>query len=332
MRTTSRRPLLGVAILFSILQGCSGAGGGIPPTPASSGQLVTGSVQVAVTSGTSAVALHARLRRPLEVSGGTTHAAVFIDHAATPAGSTTTCSPTTGTGTGCTISWSANLNAPASHTFTVETDNGSKVLDIGQGSYFIQLGNNNLGTGTVANGNPPLSLNPVGYTMGWSVSSCVGSTCTGSVSMFDAAFYSLVYTGAAAVPTEGNSPTSGNVLDNDGGGASDVTLTSSAPAVGTVTGTTQSPFSSYASGTLTLKGLDNSGNYTFTVACNASTTGVFGVNLGGATTPSGDLTAAELTTLSPVTYPNTINGTGMGNVFTCTSGTISATTGTIIVN
>jgi hypothetical protein len=98
-----------------------------------------------------------------------------------------------------------------------------------------------------------------------------------------------------------------------------------------VTGTTQSPFSSYASGTLKLIGLDNSGNYTFTVACVAGATGVFGVNFGGATTASGDVTAAELTGLS-LTYPNTINGSGMGKIFTCTSGTITATTGVIIVN
>jgi hypothetical protein len=151
------------------------------------------------------------------------------------------------------------------------------------------------------------------------------------LSLFDAAFYSLVYTGSLTTPTEGNSPTSGNVLDNDGGGASDVTLTSDTPAVGTVTGTTQSPFSSYATGTLKLIGLNNSGNYTFTVACAASATGTFGITFGGATSSSGDVTAAELTGLS-LTYPNTINGTGTGKVFTCTSGTISAVTGTLIIN
>jgi hypothetical protein len=272
---------------------------------------------------------------PEEVSGGTTHAALFIDGSSSPAGQTSSCTATIGTGTGCTISWNANLSAPASHTFAVETDNGSKVLDEGKATYNVALGSNSLGTG--GGGNAPLSLNAAAYTVGYSVSSCAAGTCNGSLSLFDAAFYSIVYGGSTLVPTNGQNPTSGNVLDNNGGGASNFTVTSNGASVGTVTGPAQSSgsntYATYSSGTLTIVGIDSSGNFAFNVACVSGATGTFGVNWGGLTTPSGDVTSAELGALSPViSYPSSPAGGGTGNIFTCTSGAITATSGTLVTN
>jgi hypothetical protein len=307
---------------------------------------VSGTIEIALPSGSAAGAgldrehtlpptgapTRARL---LEVSGGTTHAALFIDGSSSPAGQTTSCTASIGTGTGCTISWSANLSAPAAHTFAVETDNGSHVLDEGKASYFVNVGSNALGSGGA--GNAPLSLNAAAYTFGYSVGSCAAGTCTGSLSFFDAAFYSIVYGGSTAVPTNGQNPTSGNVFDNDGGGASNLTVTSSNASLGTVTGTAQSSgsntYATYSSGTLTIVGVNNSGNWSFSVACVAGVTGTFGINFGGLTTPSGDVTSAELGALSPaVAYPTSPAGTGTGNVFTCTSGAISGTSGTLVTN
>jgi hypothetical protein len=269
------------------------------------------------------------------VSGGTTHAALFIDGSASPAGQTSSCTATIGTGTGCTISWNANLSAPASHTFAVETDNGSHLLDEGKATYTVNIGTNALGSGGA--GNAPLSLNAAAYTFGYSVASCAAGTCSGSFSFFDAAFYSIVYGGATAVPTNGQNPTSGNVFDNNGGGASNLTATSSNAGVGTVTGTAQSSgsntYTTYSSGTLTVVGVNNSGNFPYSVACVAGASGTFGITFGGLTTASGDVTTAELGALSPaISYPSSPAGTGTGNVFTCTSGAISATSGTLVTN
>jgi hypothetical protein len=272
---------------------------------------------------------------PAEVSGGTTHAALFIDGSSSPAGQTSSCTASIGTGTGCTISWSASLSAPASHTFAVETDNGSKVLDEGKATYFVNVGTNALGSG--GTGNAPLSLNAAAFTFGYSVASCAAGTCSGSFSLFDAAFYSILYGGSTPVPTNGQNPTSGNVFDNNGGGTSNLTVTSNNAGLGTVTGTAQSSgsntYATYSSGTLTVVGLNNSGNFPYSVACVAGATGTFGITFGGLTTPSGDITTAELAAISAtLSYPASPAGTGTGNIFTCTSGAITATSGTLVTN
>jgi hypothetical protein len=297
---------------------------------------VGGTIEIALPSVSSVSTTEVRLDSfHKEVSGGTTHAALFIDGSSSPAGQTSSCTATIGTGTGCTISWNANLTAPASHTFAVETDNGSKVLDEGKASYFVNLGSNSLGSGGA--GNAPLSLNAAVFTTGYSVGSCIAGTCTGSLSLFDAAFYSIAYAGSTVVPTNGQNPTSGNVFDNNGGGANNFTATSSSAGIGTVTGTAQSSgsntYATYSSGTLTIVGVTTSGNWSFSVACASGASGTFGINFGGLTTPSGDVTSAELGALSPaVTYPTSPAGTGTGNIFTCTSGAISATSGTLVTN
>jgi hypothetical protein len=293
---------------------------------------VSGTLEIALPGAGGVKLTSAEL--PREVSGGTLHAALFIDGAASPAGQTSSCTATIGTGVGCTITWSANLSAPASHTFAVETDNGAsggKLLDEGKATYTVNVGNNALGSG--GSGNAPLSLNAAAYTFGYSVSGCSGSGCSGSFSLFDAAFYSIVYGGSLTVPTNGQNPTSGNVLDNNGGGTSNLTLTSDTPSIGTVSGTASSPFTSFSSGTLTVLGINNSGNFAYTVACVAGATGKFGIAFGGANAPSGDVTTTELAGLSPaVTYPASPNGTGTGPIFTCTAGVASAVSGSLVVN
>jgi hypothetical protein len=322
------RVLLSVAIASAL----AGVGAGVTVAAARSVpqvRHVSGTLEIALPAG--GVKLTSA-ERPDEVSGGTMHAALFIDGAGSPAGQTSSCSATSGTGVGCTITWSASLSAPATHTFAVETDNGASghtVLDVGRASYVVNIGSNALGSGGA--GNAPLSLNVAAYTFGYSVGSCSGGTCSGSFSLFDAAFFSAVYQGSLTVPTNGQNPTSGNVLDNNGGGTDNVTLTSDNPTIGTVTGTA-STFASFSSGTLTVLGLTSSGNWSYSVACTAGATGTFGIVFGGAKTPSGDVTAAELAGLSPaVSYP--ASGFGdTGRIFNCTSGVASDVSGSLVTN
>ena len=322
------RVLLSVAMVAAL----AGVGVGVTAAAARSApqiRHVSGTLEIALPDSGGIKLTSAEM--PREVSGGTTHAALFIDGAASPAGQTSSCTATIGTGVGCTITWSASLSAPASHTFAVETDNGAKVLDEGKATYTVNVGQNALGSGGA--GNAPLSLNVAAFTFGYSVGACSGGTCPGSFSLFDAAFYSIVYNGSTPVPTNGQNPTSGNVLDNNGGGTANLTLTSDTPSIGTVTGTASSPFTSYSSGTLTVLGINNTGNFAYSVACVAGATGTFGILFGGANVPSGDVTAAELAALSPaVAYPASPAGTGTGHIFTCTNGVATATSGSLIAN
>lgn len=278
----------------------------------------------------------ASVRRPDYVSTATAHAALFIDGGSTAAGSTTSCSPSNGTGTGCTISWTANLTVPASHVFAVEIDTGpsilphNTVLAEGRGTYTIFPGTNTLGTG--GNG-APLSLNGVVNTYFYNVNSCSGSSCSGVFTPADAASYSIFYAGALSSPTQGQNPTSGNVFDNNGGGANNLTVASDTPSIGTMTGTAQAPWTSTGSNVLNILGVNSSTSYTYQVTCVANANGKFGLVSGGAGTGSGDVTPAELSGLpTAVTYPAGPAGIDSTNLFTCTNGVASSATGSLITN
>lgn len=329
-RSTCRSILcVGTAL---VLAACSD-GGGVSSIPSGAPitQQVSGTLTIGLSRSTSSAARHL-----LYVSSATAHAAVFIDGAATAAGSATSCSASTGTGTGCTISWSAQLTVPAAHTFAVEIDTGTNapantVLAEGKGSYAIVAGSNTLSA---------MSLNGVVADASFTVTGCSGtppnSLCNGTVSLADAASDLIAYTGTTAVPTTGNSPSSGTVFDNG-----NVTLVSSNTVSGTgglITGTAQTAssntFSTYASNTLTISGVNTTGIYTYQATCNSAATGSFGITLGGAATPSGDVTSAELAALSPaVSYPASgVVTTGTAPSFSCASGVISSATGTLPVN
>jgi len=172
---------LGMAGLLSACSGGgSSGGGGLNSSPAvpQSAQKVSGTLSIVTSQGalpSSSVRASSASRRPEYVSAATKHAALFIDGAATAAGSTTTCSATTGAGTGCTISWSASLTVPATHTFAVEIDTGTNaptntVLAEGSGPYAIVAGTNTLAA---------LSLNGVVRDAGFTVTSCTLASCSG---------------------------------------------------------------------------------------------------------------------------------------------------------
>jgi hypothetical protein len=317
-----------------LLAGCSGGSSNSAPV----GSNIPGSPTVQEVSGTLTIATpvtgaSSRVRKPAFVSASTKHAAVFIDGATTAAGSTTTCSAETGTGTGCTISWSAQLAVPASHAFAVETDTGTNspantVLSEGKGTYAVVAGTNTLAA---------LSLNGVAVDATFAVTSCSGaspnSLCSGTVVLADAAGNAIAYTGATVVPATGNSPSSGNVFDNG-----NVTFVSSNSVAGLVTGLAQTSggntFSALASNTLTVSGVNTTGTYTYQVTCNGGATGTFGITVGGAATPPLDVTAPELAGLSTaVAYPSAgITTLGTAPSFNCASGVISSATGTLPVN
>jgi hypothetical protein len=316
-----------------LLASCGGGGSnGSSPAPVitpGSG-VTTQSVSGTLLIGNPGSTATSTNRSPAFVSASTKHVALFIDGAATTAGQTTTCSASTGTGTGCTITWAAQLTVPAAHTFAVEADTGSNgpantVLSIGSGSYAIVAGSGN----TLA----ALSLNGIATGVTYTVGTCSGvspnSTCPGTLTIAAAAGNAIAYTGATTVPTTGNLPTSGNVFDNG-----PATFVSSAPAVGTITGTAQATFSTFTTGTLSVSGVDTTGAYTYAVTCGAGTTGSFGITAGGAATADTIITTAELATLAPaVVFPAAgLTLTGTAPAFTCTAGNITSTGGTLPVN
>ncbi|MGB8266733.1 MAG: hypothetical protein WCE44_10450 [Candidatus Velthaea sp.] len=151
----------------------------------------------------------------------------------------------------------------------------------------------------------------------------------GTVTLAAAAGNAIAYTGATVVPTTGNSPSSGNVYDNG-----NATFVSSAPAVGTITGTAVATFTTLAAGLLTVSGVNPTGIYTYQVTCVGGATGTFGITMAGAASASGAVSPAELAGLTPaVAYPAsgvTVSGTAPG--FTCTAGNISSTGGTLPIN
>jgi hypothetical protein len=156
----------------------------------------------------------------------------------------------------------------------------------------------------------------------------------GNVSLSTPAGVLITYTGATTVPTAGNSPSTGTVYDNG-----NVTFVSSNAAAGggLITGTAQTSganvFSTYASNTLTVSGVNTTGIYTYQATCNATGTGTFGITAALAGSPSLDVSAAELAALSPaVSYPAGITVLTTAPSFSCTSGAIGDATGTIPVN
>jgi len=222
-------------------------------------------------------------RKVAYISPGTTGAAVFIDGSATPAGSTTTCAASVSSGAGCTLTWTAALTAPAIHTFAVEIDNGTTVLAENKASYALHAGNN--GALTV------LTLNGVASVGATSGETCTTASCSGTLTVADAAADPIVNTTSVVAPGFDNGPLT--FASTNGVG------TVTAPAGGTVT---QPP----ASGTLA-----------YAVTC-AGTGSFFTTLAPNSTAGSGDITSAELTNRS-LTYPAAIT---FGKTYSCTAGTI----------
>jgi hypothetical protein len=224
------------------------------------------------------------------------------------------------------------LSVPASYNFQVETDDGTKVLAEGSKSYAIVAGTNTLSA---------LTLNGVADKATFSITSCTAGTagttagtCSGTITVQENGADAIGYTGSATVPLAGLNPTSGTIFDNGS-----ITLVASA-ASGLVTGTAQTSgsnvYSSFASNTLTLSGVNTTGIYTYAVACaSGTTTGTFGITLGGSTgrTSGVDILDTQLANATGTpAYPSTVTVTGTAPSFTCTNGVISTATGTIPVN
>jgi hypothetical protein len=310
-----------------VLAACAGGGSGAAPSGGQP-QQVSGTLSIATAPTTPS----SKSRRPAFVGQGTTHAWVFINGALTPSNTSGTCTgtQTTGSGTFCTISWGTSLAVPASYTFKVTTDDGSKVLAEGSATFAITSGANSVG---------PLTLNGVAAKATYATTSCTSGTagttagtCAGTITVQDNASDAIAYTGATTVPTAGLSPTNGTIFDNGS-----ATLTSSS-ASGLVTGTAQTAssnvFSTFASNTLTLSGVNTTGVYTYAVACaTATTTGSFGITLGGSSgrTSGVNVLDTQLANESPVpTYPTSISATSP--TYVCTNGVISSATGTLPIN
>jgi hypothetical protein len=272
-------------------------------------------------------------RRPAFVSPSTGHASVFI--AGVFSGSTATCTASYGTGTGCTIPWTATVAVPGSYVFSVETDTGANaptntVLSEGSNTYALIAGTNALNA---------LSLNGVVKDVSYGVTSCTTANpgvCTGTLSLAGAAGNIISYVpGGFPVPTTGNAPSSGNVFDNG-----NVTFVSSLPAAGVVSGTAYGAvpptFATFATNTLTVVGVQPAvaGTYPFSVSCLASASGTFTITPAIVGTPSGDVTPGQLSGLAtPVAYPaQTITVIGTNPSFTCATGLISSAVGTLPVN
>jgi hypothetical protein len=318
------RRLACIASIMS-LAACSGGGSSGTPQAITTVQQVNGTITI-VTPGTIPASVG---RRPAFVSPATGHVALFINGAAAAAGSTVTCASANGNTGGCTISWTAALAVPHSYTFAVEADSGinspaNTVLSEGEETYTVVSGSNTV---------TALSLNGVVKDATFTATSCTTGSCSGTIALAAAAGNIISYGGALTVPAAGNNPSSGNVFDNGS-----VTFVSSAAGIGLVTGSAYTSganvYASYATNTLTVSGVQASttGTYPYVVTCGASATGTFGITTGGAGTPSGDVTTAELTALG-VSYPAAaITVIGTAPSFSCASGTIGDATGTIPVN
>jgi len=224
-------------------------------------------------------------RHAAYVSAATTRAAVFIDGATAPAGSTTSCTPSS-----CTITWVAGLSVPASHTFAIETDNGTKALSEGVQSYAIVSGNN----GTLAT----MTLNGIAANASWSSESCLtaATTCSGTLTVSDAAGNPIVNTSSPLATGYDNGP---------------LTFGSTASGVGTVT----------VGGTLTQPG--SAGTAAYTVHCVVSTGGFLTSMTPASTTGSGDITSGELSNRG-LTYPASI--AYVPSIYSCSATTMIAET------
>jgi hypothetical protein len=212
-------------------------------------------------------------RKPKYVSSATTHAAVFINGAASAAGSTTSCSSSA-----CTIAWTFAGAVPASYAFAVEIDTGvagspaNAVLAENEATYAIHAGSNALTT---------LTLNGVGAGALLTTEGCTGTSCTGTVGLSDAAGQLITNVSTPLATGFDNGP---------------LTFASVATATGTVT----------AGGTITQP--TASGTNAYTIACSASTGSFLTTITPQSATGSGDVTTAELATLGlsypSITYPS----------------------------
>ncbi len=232
----------------------------------------SGTIRIAVPP--AAAGAGRALRSAQYVSPGTTRAALFIDGATAPAGQTNAC-----TSGACTISWSAALAVPAAHIFAVEVDDGTNVLAEGTKSYAIVAGNN----GTLATE----TLEGVAAAGTLSGETCPATTCTGTLTVSDAAADPITNTTSPPAPAYDNGP---------------LAFASTAGATGTT-----SPAS--------LTQPAASGASAYTLACRAST-GSFQTTLTPAS-GSGAITAAELVARSLV-YPAAIGYST--KTYYCTAG------------
>ncbi len=319
------RNVAGFFFVALLLAGCTSAGsnGTTPSVVEPALPEVSGTLAIAAPS----IGASHRARRPAFVGAATQHAYIFINGSLTPSNASSSCTgtQTSGTGTFCTISWTARLAVPASYPFQVETDDGVRVLAEGAATYPLVAGNNTLAA---------LALNGISYLASWATTSCTAGvagatagTCNVTLTIADGDAEVITYSGATLVPTTGNTPTTGTVYDN---GA--VSFVSAAPAVGIITGTAQTSgsnvYSTFASGTLTIGGVSTTGVYTFAVKCaTATASGSFSFSpSGGIGRTSGvNILDSQLANESPVpAYPVP---TGGPPTFTCTNGVISSATG-----
>jgi len=331
-------------VIATFVAGCGGGGGAVTmPGPTSSTstpaptppalQQVSGVVTISQplidTSSSSA-------RSPAFVSSATLHAAVFIDGATGAAGTSACAGPGTTGGTGstvCSIPWTATEAVPASHFFAVEIDSGASgtpantVTAEGRVQYALVGGSGNILS-------PALALNGTVATVTYGVTSCTANACLGNLQLSTQAGALIAYTGTSTFPTTGNSTSTGTVYDNG-----NVTFVSSNTGTGGghVTGTAQTSganvFSTYATNTLTVSGVDTTGIYTYQVTCNATGTGAFGITAALVGSRSLDVTAAELAALSPaVVYPAGITVLATAPSFSCKNGAIGDATGILPVN
>jgi hypothetical protein len=328
------RIIPGFVVLALTFAGCSGGGSnGTSLAPSTNVQQVSGTLTIGTPSqsGTSSL-----VRRPDYVSAATTHAYIFINGSLTPNNASSTC---TGTGTSgatgttfCTIAWTTSVAVPASYTFQVETDNGTNVLAEGAASEALIAGVNTLGT---------LTLNGVVANASFATTSCVAGTagtvagtCSGNVTLSDAATDAITFTGTTAVPTAGNSPTTGTVYDN--GAVTFAASTASGLVTGTAQNTGPNIFSTFAANTLTASGVSTTGIYTYAVKCaTATTTGTFGITVGGGTSRTSGVNVlnTQLANESPVpTYLASVSTVATAPSYTCTNGVISSASGTLPVN
>ncbi len=275
-----------VILAAALLAACSG-GGGPNSTPSQSGASASGMITIARPASASS-----HSRKPAYISSGTTRAALFIDGQTSPAGTSSACT------TGCTIAYTTTSGT---HTFTAETDNGSKVLGDGTtGAIGIVAGPGNNFTITLngaaaqmswvsnTSSNPAPPAQPTSVTANWAIADSAGVDIT-------------------------NAPATATF---SGG-----TITFAVSTSGTVTGgpPTFSP--------TTLTHPDANGNdYSITAACNGATgSGTFNITATSASVSS-LITASELAGLS-ISYPSASLTVTPSHPYTCTSGVISDSSG-----
>ena len=185
-------------------------------------------------------------------------------------------------------------SSEGTHSFAAEIDGATFVLAEGVRTYILIGGAN----GTLS---PALTLNGAVDLIVFTPVTCSGSSCSGPFDVYDAG--KPVITSAGGSTSFDNGPFS---------------FSTSNPSVGTVTPTT-------------LTSPNPTGEYAFAVGCVSGQTGSFTIVV-QPPTPSGDVTALELATVSVfLQYPSNLSVTT--NTYTCTGGVIStgSSSGTVTV-